>query len=96
MDVQALYYTLAEVDAETLVYEVTDGLPVVEEEKVCNMPAKVECKAVLDTLAARETEVKVHTPCDKLSEVKEWKRYTHLVTRQQRIRSSHASTHRLK
>jgi len=34
------------------------------------MPANVECKAVLDTLADRETEVKVHTLCDTLSELK--------------------------
>ena len=69
MDVQALCYTLAKVDAETLIYALTDGLPVVEEEKVGNMPAKVECKAVLDTLAARQTEIKVHTLGDKMSEV---------------------------
>ena len=42
----------------------------VEEEKVGNMPAKEVCKAVLDTLADRETEVKVHTFGDTLSELK--------------------------
>lgn len=45
MYVKALCYTLAEVDAKTLMYALTDRLPVVEEEKVGNMPAKVECKA---------------------------------------------------
>ena len=33
-----------------------DRLPV-DEKKVGNMSANVECKAVLDTLGARETEV---------------------------------------
>ena len=61
VDVQAPCYTLAEVDAETLIYALTDRLPLVEEEKVGNMPGKVECRAVLNTLAARETDVKVHT-----------------------------------
>ena len=42
----------------------------VEKEKVGNMPEKVVCKVVLDTLAARETEVKAHTLGDKLSEVR--------------------------
>jgi len=69
-DVQALCYTLAKVDAETLRYPLTDRLQVLQEEKVGNMPTKLECKAVLDTLASRETEVKVHTLCDTLSELK--------------------------
>jgi len=34
------------------------------------MPAKVVCKAVLDTLTDRETEVKVHTFGETLSELK--------------------------
>ena len=45
---------------ETIIYALADKLLVVEDEKVGNISAKVECKAVLDTLAARETEVKVH------------------------------------
>ena len=32
-----------------------------EKEKVKNTPTKVECTAVLDTLAATKTEVEVHT-----------------------------------
>ena len=51
-------YTLAEVDAERLIYTLADRLPDVEEEKGGSTLAKVECKAVLDTLAAGETEVK--------------------------------------
>ena len=70
VDVQVLCYTLSEVDAETLIYALTDRLPVLEEYKVGNMPVKVECKAVLNTLAARETEVKVHTFGNTLSEPK--------------------------
>ena len=63
MDVQTLCYILAEVDAETLIYTLTDRLPVVEEEKVGIMPAKVECKAVLKALAAREKKLKsTHCP----------------------------------
>ena len=58
VDVSALCYTFAKVDAETLLY--ARRLPVVEKEKVANTPTKVECTAVLDTLAATETEVKVH------------------------------------
>ena len=42
----------------------------VEDEKVGNISAKVECKAVLDTLAARETEVKVHILGNTVSELK--------------------------
>ena len=42
----------------------------VEDEKVGKTSAKVECKAVLDTLAARETEVKVHTLENAVSEQK--------------------------
>ena len=57
-------------DAERLIYTLADRLPVVEEEKVGNTSAKVECKAVHDTLAARQTEVKVHTLDDTLSELK--------------------------
>ena len=41
-----------------------------EEDKIGNKPAKVECKAVLDTLAGRETEIQVHTLGDTLSELK--------------------------
>ena len=41
-----------------------------EEYKVGNMPFKVECKAVIDTLADTKTEVKVHTLADTLSELK--------------------------
>ena len=47
-------------DDETIIYALADKLLVVEDEKVGNISAKVECKAVLDILAARETEVKVH------------------------------------
>ena len=41
----------------------------VEKEKVGNMPEKVVCKVVLDTLAARETEVKVHTRGNTVSDL---------------------------
>ena len=61
VDVQALCYTLAHVNARKLIYTLTNGLLLVEEDKVGNMPVKVERKAVLDTMADRETEVKVHT-----------------------------------
>ena len=44
VDVQTLCYTLAEIAAETLIYTLADRLPVVEEEKVGNTQAKVECK----------------------------------------------------
>ena len=40
-----------------------------EEEIVGNTPTKVEFKAVLDTLAATETDIKVHTLGDTLSEL---------------------------
>ena len=70
VDVLALCYTDAEVDAETLIYALTDRLPVVEKEKVGNIPAKMECKMVLNTLAARQTEVKVHTFGNTPSELK--------------------------
>ena len=56
-------------DAETLLYALAHRLSVVEEEKVGNTPAKVECKAVVETLAARETEVKVEALGDTLSEL---------------------------
>ena len=61
VDVQEIYYTPAKGDAKTLTHSLTDRLLVVEKEKVSNMLTKVECKAVLATLAARETEVKVDT-----------------------------------
>ena len=70
MDAQFLCYTLDNVDAETLVYALTARLPVMKEEKVGNMSAKVECKAVLNTMAARETEDKVHKLGITLSELK--------------------------
>lgn len=70
MDIRALCYTFAKVDAETLVYALTDRLSAMKEEKVGNVSAKVECKAVLNTLAARETEDKVHTLGNTLSELK--------------------------
>ena len=50
--VQALCYTLTEVNIETLIYPLDDRLSLLEEEKNGNTLAKVECKAVLDTLAA--------------------------------------------
>ena len=56
-----------------LIYALAHRLSVVEEEKVGYMPAKVECKAVVDTLAARETEVKVRTLGNTLSELKSMK-----------------------
>ena len=77
VDVGTLYYTVDEVDAETLIYTLADRLPVVEEDKVGNTPAKVESKAVLDTLAAKEIEVKVHTLGDTLSKLKGTKRLRH-------------------
>ena len=55
-NIQALCYKLGEVDLKTLIYALIDRLPV-DEKKVGNMSAKVEFKAVLDTLGARETEV---------------------------------------
>ena len=57
-------------DAERLICTLADRLPGVEEEKVGNTPAKVECKAVHDKLTARETEVKVHTLGDRPSELR--------------------------
>ena len=69
VDVETLCYTVDKVDAETLIYTLADRLPVVEEDKVGNTPAK-ESKAVLDTLAAKETEVKIHTLGDTLSKLK--------------------------
>ena len=48
-------------DAERLIYSLTNRLVLVKEDKVRHMPTKVECKALLDTLADKETEVKVHT-----------------------------------
>lgn len=48
----------------------TDRLSAMKEEKVGNVSVKVECKAVLNTLAARETEDKVHTLGNTLSELK--------------------------
>ena len=47
-------------------YALTNRLRVVKKEKVGNMLAKVECKAVFDRLAARETEVKAYTLGDAL------------------------------
>lgn len=41
-----------------------------EEEEVGNTTAKVDCKAMLDTLAAREKEVEVHTLGDRVSEIR--------------------------
>ena len=55
---------------ETIIYALADKLLVVADEKVGNISAKVECKAVLDTLAARETEVKVHILGNTVSELK--------------------------
>ena len=56
---------------ETIAYRVTYvDVPVVEEENVGNTLAEVECKAVLETLAAKETDVKVHTLGDTLPELK--------------------------
>ena len=52
---------LAQVDAKRLIYSLTNRLLLVKEDKVRHMPTKVECKALLDTLADKETEVKVHT-----------------------------------
>ena len=66
---KGLCYALAKLDAETLLYALAHRLSVVEEEKVGNTPAKVECKAVVETLAARETEVKVEALGDTLSEL---------------------------
>ena len=42
----------------------------VEKNKVGNLPAKEECKAVLDTPADRKSEVEVHSLGDTLSELK--------------------------
>ena len=57
-----------------LVYALAEKLPVVEEGNVGNTLAEVECKAVLETLAAKETEVKVHTLGDTLPELKDMQR----------------------
>ena len=57
-------------DDEAIIYALADKLLVVEDEKVGNISAKVECKAVLDTLAARETEVMIHTLRNTVSELK--------------------------
>ena len=61
VDGQTLCYTLAEVD---------DREQVVDDEKVGETSAKVECKAVLDKMAARKTEVKVHTLVNTVSELR--------------------------
>ena len=58
------------VDDETIIYALADKLLVVEDQKVGNISAKVECKAVFDTLAARETEVMIHTLRNTVSELK--------------------------
>lgn len=57
MDVQALCYTLAQVDAERLIYSLTNKLLLVKEDKVRHMPTKVECKALLDTLADKNYQM---------------------------------------
>ena len=57
VDVEALCQPYNELDVEMLIYALADRLPLVEEEKDGNTPTKVEGKAVLHTLAARETEV---------------------------------------
>ena len=67
---QTLCYRLSEMDGETLIYALADRLPVVEDEKVDNTSAKVEYKAVLGTLAAGETDVKVHTLGNTVYELK--------------------------
>ena len=77
VDMQALCYTLGEVDPEILIYALFDKLPV-DEKKAGNMSVKVECKGVLDTLAARETEVKVHTLGDTLVRAKGHRNVKHI------------------
>ena len=42
------------------------------------MPSKLECKGVLDTLAARKTEVKVHTLGDTLVRAKGHQNLEHI------------------
>ena len=65
-----LYATLFPKWTARLIYALADRLPVVEDEKVSKTSAKMLCKAVLDTLAARETEVKAHTPVNTVSDLK--------------------------
>ena len=40
MDVQTLYYPLVKVDAKTLIYALTDRPPVVNKNKVGNLPVQ--------------------------------------------------------
>ena len=56
--------------AERLIYTLAERLLVVEKEKIGKTPAKVECKAMLNTLAAREKKIKVRTLVDTLFELK--------------------------
>ena len=91
-EILTLCYTLAELDAERLIYALADRQSVVEKEKVGNTLAKVKCKVVLDTLAAREREVKVHILGDTLCELKGMETLDTL----QRMKSSHLATHKLK
>ena len=58
VDVPTVCYTIAELDAETLLYTQAERQPVVEKENMVNMAANLQCKAVLNTLAAKQTEVK--------------------------------------
>ena len=62
--------TLTFVEADRLIYALTDRPLMVEEINIGNMPTKVECKALLDTLADRDIDVKVHTLVNTLSELK--------------------------
>ena len=64
-----LCYTLAKVDDETVIYALLTSYRWWRTKKLA-MLAKVKCKAVLDTLAARETEVKVDTLGNTVSELK--------------------------
>ena len=56
----------------------------------------MECKAGLDTLVARETEVKIHILGDPLFELKGMKTIHTLKDAVQRIRSSHLATQTLR
>jgi len=80
------------VDAERLIYAPADRQQVVEKENVYNTLAKVKCKAMLDTLAAREKEVKVHTVGDTLCELKGMKTLDTL----ERMKLSHLAKHKFR
>ena len=80
VDVEAPSQSFAELDVETLIYELAHRLRVVEEVTFRNRPTKVDCKAVLHTLAVSETEVNSTYLTRRCPSKRAWKRSTHLLT----------------